>query len=62
MKGCRWKSFFENPKPVVSNVEPSAIQKAAPQTKMVGAFDNHFRARGGLGLRLGRSSQRKSPG
>ena len=24
MKRCRWKSFFENPKPVVSNVEPSA--------------------------------------
>jgi putative ABC transport system substrate-binding protein len=26
MERCRWKSFFENPKPVVSNVEPSAIQ------------------------------------
>ena len=28
MKRCRWKSFFNNPKPVVSNVEPSVIQNS----------------------------------
>jgi len=36
MKRCRWKSFFENPKPVVSNVEPSAIQKRPRRPKWLG--------------------------
>ena len=36
MKRCRWKSFFENPKPVVSNVEPSAIQKRPRGPKWLG--------------------------
>ena len=36
MKRCRWKSFFENPKPVVSHVEPSAIQKQPHRPKWLG--------------------------
>ena len=36
MKRCRWKSFFENPKPVVSNVELSAIQKRPRGPKWLG--------------------------
>jgi putative ABC transport system substrate-binding protein len=36
MKRCRWKFFFENPKPVVSNVEPSAIQKRPRGPKWLG--------------------------
>ncbi len=36
MKRCRWKSFFENPKPMVSNVEPSAIQKRPRRPKWLG--------------------------
>jgi len=36
MKRCRWKSFFENPKPVVSYVEPSAIQKRPRRPKWLG--------------------------
>ena len=36
MKRCRLKSFFENPKPVVSNVEPSAIQKRLRRPKWLG--------------------------
>src|SRR6185295_4288055 len=36
MKRCRWKSFFDNPKPVVSNVEPSAIQKRPRGPKWLG--------------------------
>ena len=36
MKRDRWKSFFENPKPAVSNVEPSAIQKRPHRPKWLG--------------------------
>ena len=36
MKRCRWKSFFENPKPVVSHVEPSAIQNRPRRPKWLG--------------------------
>jgi len=45
--------FFRESKTCGEQCRTIGNPKAAPQTKMAGAFDNRFRARGGWGCGIG---------